>query len=48
MNKAERGKLLEDAKFTIDIPPQCGLAMKADLKLPWAKLRVLRRQDSNT
>ena len=31
------------AGLTIDIPPEQGLAMKADLALPWNKLRVVRR-----
>ena len=29
--------------MTIDIPPEQGLAMKADLAISWNKLRVIRR-----
>ena len=39
----ERQQLMTEANFSIDIPPEHGLAMKADLCLPWNKLRVLRR-----
>ena len=28
---------------TVDIPPEKGLAIKADLYLPWNKLRLLKR-----
>ena len=41
--KEERQKLLREGGFTIDIPPEHGLAMKADLALPWSKLRVVTR-----
>lgn len=44
LTKMERQKLLHDAGFTLDIPPEHGLAMKADLCIPWNKLRVLKRQ----
>ena len=44
LNKQERQQLLLDAGFTLDISPEQGLAMKADLGIPWNKLRVLRRQ----
>lgn len=43
-SRPEREKLLHDAGFTLDIPPEQGLAMKADLGLPWNKLRIIRRQ----
>ena len=43
LTKDERSKLLVDARLTIDIPPEQGLAMKADLAIPWNKLRVIRR-----
>ena len=43
LDKEERSKLLHDAGMTINIPPEQGLAMKADLALPWNKLRVIRR-----
>ena len=47
LTKDERSKLLLDAGLTIDIPPEQGLAMKADLAIPWHKLRVIRRLNIN-
>ena len=41
--KEERDILMKEAKFTITIPPEQGLAMKANLNIPWNKLRVMRR-----
>lgn len=41
--KEERENLMKEAKFTVTIPPEQDLAMKADLKIPWIKLRVIRR-----
>ena len=38
-----RTQLLEKAGITLTIPEQQGLAMKADLALPWNKMRELRR-----
>ena len=35
--------LMKQANFTVSIPPEQGLAMKADLNIPWNKLRVMRR-----
>ena len=43
LTKDERSKLLVDAGLMIDIPREQGLAMKADLPIPWNKLRVIRR-----
>ena len=43
MSKEDRRALLLDGGFSIDVPPEYGLAMKADLALPWTKLRVVRR-----
>ena len=43
MGKEERKELLKEAGITIDIPAEEGVAMKADLALPWTKLRVIRR-----
>ena len=39
LSKAER----EQACLPIVIPPEHALAMKADLGIPWNKLRILRR-----
>lgn len=44
LTKSERQELLHNAGFTLDIPPEQGLAMKADLGLSWNKLRIIRRQ----
>ena len=43
LDKHDRNKLLRDVGMTIDIPPEQGLAMKADLAIPWNKLRVIQR-----
>ena len=43
LSKAERQALLQGAGVVVNIPPEQGLAMKADLALPWNKLRELRR-----
>ena len=43
LDKSDRNKLLREVGMTIDIPPEQGLAMKADLAIPWNKLRVIRR-----
>jgi hypothetical protein len=43
LTKDERQQLLRDAGFSVDIPAEVGLALKADLALPWRKLRMLRR-----
>lgn len=44
----DRQKLLLDASLPLSIPPDHALAMKADLSLPWAKLRVIRRYNALT
>ena len=43
LSKAEREKLLFEVKLPIIIPTDQALAMKADLGIPWNKLRILRR-----
>ena len=43
LDEEDRNKLLREAGITINIPPEQGLAMKADLAIPWNKLRVIRR-----
>ena len=43
----ERKKLLLSAGITLDIPPEKGLAMKADLAIPWNKLRTIRRYNTS-
>ena len=44
LSKAQREELLGQAGLPIRIPTEQALAMKADLSLPWNKLRVIRRQ----
>ncbi len=34
---------MREAKFEVHVPPVQGLAIKADLCLPWKKLRIMRR-----
>lgn len=41
--KEERENLMKEAKFTVTIPPEQDLAMKADRNIPWNKIRVMRR-----
>ena len=43
LSKAEREELLQQAQLPILIPTNHALAMKADLGIPWNKLRILRR-----
>ena len=43
LTSEERQDLLKSAGITIDIPPEQGLAIKADLAIAWNKLRVIRR-----
>lgn len=43
LSKVERQSLLEQAQLPISVPANDALAMKADLSMPWNKLRVLRR-----
>ena len=40
---SERNQLLVSAGITLDIPPEKGLALKANLAIPWNKLRTVRR-----
>ena len=39
----QREELLQQAQLPVVIPTDHALAMKADLALPWNKLRVIRR-----
>ena len=48
MRKEDRSKLIDELKratgcFQVVITPQQSLAMKADLQIPWNKLRLMRR-----
>ena len=43
VKKEERAVLMKEVNFTVTIPPEQGLAMKADLNIPWNKLRAMRR-----
>ena len=46
--REERERLLEeimkaDGTFHVNVPVHSALAMKADLNIPWNKLRMIRR-----
>ena len=43
LSKNEKNSLLKNAGITLDISPEQGLAIKADLTLPWNKIRMIRR-----
>lgn len=43
LTKDEREAVLQEAQLPIQIPPNHALAMKADLALPWSKMRVISR-----
>ena len=43
LSKSEREDLHQQACLPVVIPPDHALAMKADLGIPWNKLRILRR-----
>ena len=43
----EQQQVLKSAGITIDIPPEQGLAMKADLAIPWNRLRIIWRYIRN-
>ena len=45
LTKAECEELLQDAELPVVIPTEHALAMKADLEIPWNKLRILRRYE---
>ena len=39
----EKKALLADLEFKIELPALTGLALKADLCLPWNKMRTMKR-----
>ena len=43
LSKNDREELLREANLPVQIPPDHALALKADLALPWAKMRVISR-----
>ncbi len=43
LTKVQREELLQQVQLPLAIPVDHALAMKADLSIPWTKLRVLRR-----
>ncbi len=43
LSKEERAKVLQEAGLPITIPTDHSLALKANLSIPWNKLRVIRR-----
>ena len=43
LKRENRQQLLFEAGMTVDIPPEAGVAMKANMALPWTSLRMIRR-----
>ena len=43
LSKSDREEPLQGANLPVQIPPDHALALKADLALPWAKIRVISR-----
>ena len=43
MSKEEREAIVREAGLPTEIPPDHALALKADLALPWAKMREISR-----
>lgn len=43
LSYSQHQDVLKGANLPIIIPPDHALAMKADLAIPWAKLRIIRR-----
>ena len=43
LSKEQREQLLQQAQLPVVIPTDHALDMKADLSLPWNKLRIIRR-----
>lgn len=43
LSMKEREEILQQGQFPITIPNDHALAMKADLGIPWNKLRIVRR-----
>jgi len=43
LTREQREELLQQAQLPLVIPPNHALALKANLSIPWGKLRVLRR-----
>ena len=43
LSRSQRQEVLKGAHLPIIIPMDQALAMKADLAIPWAKLRIIRR-----
>ncbi len=47
LSQSQREDLLQQVQLPLVIPADHSLAMKADLAIPWAKLRILRRLKLN-
>ena len=43
VGKKEREKLLNESAFSVELTTEESLALKANLSLPWNKLRIMRR-----
>lgn len=39
----DKKALLSDLNFRVELPALTGLALKADLCMPWSKMRTMRR-----
>uniref|UniRef100_A0A1X7V618 Uncharacterized protein n=1 Tax=Amphimedon queenslandica TaxID=400682 RepID=A0A1X7V618_AMPQE len=48
MTKEEQNEILKELDFKIEVSPEQCLGMKADLCLPWKKLRLMRRLNQLT
>ena len=42
MSAADQMEIFRTMEFKVEIPVLTGLAMKADLGLPWHKLRIIK------
>lgn len=43
LSRSQREDLLKKVQLPISVPADHALAIKADLAMPWSKLRILRR-----
>ncbi len=43
LSRSQREDILKKVQLPITVPADHALAIKADLAMPWSKLRILRR-----
>jgi len=43
LSRADKMAVLKDLEFKVEIPALTGVSMKADLGVPWNKLRIMKR-----